>query len=143
MAAGNLHRTYGSKLTADVHGAIHRVPLSASLFLIGFFAITGSPPFGMFLSELSIVRGAFASGQYWAAALLLALLATVFIGMGAVVFRVVQGSRVPGVKREHEPLLTVVPMVCCLAVVLVLGLYVPDWLDSALRAAAALVETQS
>ena len=143
MAAGNLNRAYGSKLTADVQGAIHRVPISAGLFLVGFFAITGSPPFGMFISELSILRGAFASGQYWAAALLLVLLATVFIGMGAIVFRVVQGPAVPGVARIREPLVTVVPMFCCLAIVLVLGLYIPGWLDSALRSAAAFVEMQS
>jgi hydrogenase-4 component F len=140
MAAGNLNRIFGSKLTADVQGAIHRAPVSASLFLIGFFAITGSPPFGLFLSEFAIVRAAFDSGQYWAAALLLALLATVFIGMGAVVFRVVQGPPTPGPAKEREPLLTIVPAVCCLAIVLVLGIYVPPWLDLALHDAASFIE---
>jgi hydrogenase-4 component F len=143
MSAGNLHRVHGSKLTADVQGAIHRVPISAGLFLAGFFAITGSPPFGLFLSEFTIVRAGFGTGQYWAAVLLLALLAIVFIGMAAVVFPVVQGPPMPGVKREREPLLTVVPVVACLAVVLVLGIYIPDWLDSALHHAAAFVEMQS
>jgi hydrogenase-4 component F len=139
MAAGNLQAAYGSKLTDDVSGALHRVPASACLFLVGFFAIAGSPPFGLFLSELSIVRAAFDSGQYWTAALFLALLATVFIGMGAVVLRVVQGPAPPG-GRQREPLLTVVPAVCCLAVVLVLGIYIPPWLDSALRDAVSFVE---
>jgi len=143
MAAGNLHRTYGSKLTADVNGALQRVPVSASLFLVGFFAITGSPPFGLFLSELTIVQAAIRSGLYWAAALLLALLAVVFIGMGAVVVRVVQGPAPAGTRREREPLLTVLPALCCLAIVLVLGIYVPPWLDAALHTAAKFVEMQS
>lgn len=142
MAAGNLHRAYGSKLTAEVSGALHRVPASASLFLAGFFAITGSPPFGLFLSELTIVQAAFRSGRYWAAGLFLALLAVVFIGMGAVVVRVVQGPAPAGAAREREPLLTIVPALCCLAVVLVLGIYIPPWLDSALHAAAKVVEMQ-
>ena len=43
LSAGNIHRAYGSKLTDHVRGAIVRVPLSASLFLAGFLAITGSP----------------------------------------------------------------------------------------------------
>ena len=140
MAAGNLHRTYGSKLTAEVSGALHRVPASAALLLAGFFAITGSPPFGLFLSELAIVRAAFHAEQYWAAGLFLGLLATVFIGMGAVVFRVVQGPAPPDTRRVREPLLTVVPAACCLAIVLVLGVYLPAWLDTELRAAAAFVE---
>jgi len=140
MTAGNLHRGYGSKLTDDVSGAIHRFPASAGLFLTGFFAITGSPPFGLFLSELTIVRGAFAAGSYVGAGLFLALLATVFIGMGAVIIRVVQGPRSPDVRSERERALTILPAVCCLAVVLVLGIYVPPWLDGALRDAAAFVE---
>src|SRR5262249_44992484 len=45
LSAGNIHRAYGSKLTDRVRGAIRRVPLSGSLFLAGFLAITGSPPF--------------------------------------------------------------------------------------------------
>jgi hydrogenase-4 component F len=142
MAAGNLHRAYGSKLTAEVSGALHRVPASASLFLAGFFAITGSPPFGLFLSELTIVQAAFRSGRSWAAGLFLALLAVVFIGMGAVVVRVVQGPAPAGAARKREPLLTIVPALCCLAVVLVLGIYIPPWLDSALHAAAKFVEMQ-
>ncbi len=44
LSAGNIHRAYGSKLTDNVRGAIVRVPLSASLFLAGFLAVTGSPP---------------------------------------------------------------------------------------------------
>jgi hydrogenase-4 component F len=140
MTAGNLHRGYGSKLTDDVSGAIHRFPASAGLFLAGFFAITGSPPFGLFLSELTIVRGAFAAGSYVGAGLFLALLATVFIGMGAVIIRVVQGPRSTDVKPERERVMTILPAVCCLAVVLLLGIYVPPWLDDALRGAAAFVE---
>ena len=143
MAAGNLNRTYGSKLVADVVGAVHRVPATASLFLAGFFAITGSPPFGLFLSELAIVRAAFRSGQYWAAGLFLALLAAVFIGMGAVIIRVVQGAAPPNTKPEREPLLTIVPAFVCLAIVLVLGVYIPPWLDAVLHDGAAFVEMQS
>jgi hydrogenase-4 component F len=140
MTAGNLHHTHGSKLTADVTGALHRVPASAGLFLVGFFAITGSPPFGLFLSELAILRGAFGSGQYWAGAAFLVLLAVVFIGMSSVVIRVVQGPRGTPEPRQREPVLTVLPAACCLALVLVLGIYLPEWLQSVLHQAADFVE---
>jgi hydrogenase-4 component F len=138
MAAANLHRTYGSKLVDDVSGALRRVPATGGLFLAGFFAITGSPPFGLFLSELSIIKATFGAGAYWVAALFLALLATIFIGMGAVVIRVVQGPAEGA--REREPWMTILPAVGCLAVVLVLGVYMPSWLDTGLREAAAFVE---
>ena len=40
-------------------GAMQRLPWSGTLFLVGFLAITGSPPFGPFVSEFSILNGAF------------------------------------------------------------------------------------
>ena len=64
LSAGNIHRAYGSKLTDDVRGAIQRLPLSGALFLAGFLAITGSPPFGPFVSEFTIVNAAVGSGQF-------------------------------------------------------------------------------
>ncbi len=64
LSAGNIHRAYGSKLTDDVRGAIRRVPLSGALFLAGFLAITGSPPFGPFVSEFTIVNAAVGGGQF-------------------------------------------------------------------------------
>ena len=47
----------GSKRIAEVSGAVHLLPASGSLLLAGFFAITGTPPFGTFVSEFTILRG--------------------------------------------------------------------------------------
>ena len=145
LTAGNIHRAYGSKSTDDVAGALRRMPASGGLFLAGFFAITGSPPFGLFLSELTILQAAFASGHYWEAGVFLLLLAIVFMGMGWTVVRVTQGT--PRVHdgeapRYHEPLLTIAPAFAFLAMVLVLGVYVPHWLSGALHDAARFVEAQ-
>src|SRR5437762_4350283 len=74
LSAGNIHRAYGSKLTDDVRGAIQRVPLSGALFLAGFLAITGSPPFGPFVSEFTIVNAAVSGGHFLVATLFLSLL---------------------------------------------------------------------
>src|SRR5437762_4027839 len=97
LSAGNIHRAFGSKSTDDVRGAIQRVPLSGALFLAGFLAITGSPPFGPFVSEFTIVNAAMGSGQFLSGGLFLVLLGVVFVGMGATVLAVVQGKPV-----EHE-----------------------------------------
>jgi hydrogenase-4 component F len=63
LSAGNIHRAYGSKSTEQVCGAMRRLPLSGTLFLAGFLAITGSPPFGPFVSEFAILNGAFDAGR--------------------------------------------------------------------------------
>lgn len=142
LSAGNIHRAYGSKLTTDVHGALRRVPFSGALFLIGFLAITGSPPFGPFISEFTILNAAMSSGQFVAGGMFLLLLGIVFIGMGATVLAVVQGE--PPKQKEingyHDSVGTVLPILLFLGLVLGLGLYIPPPLESLLRQAAALLE---
>ena len=142
LSAGNIHRAYGSKVTDDVRGAIQRVPLSGALFLAGFLAITGSPPFAPFVSEFTIVNAAISSGQFLVGGLFLLLLGIVFIGMGATVLAVVQGNA-PEQKQPngfHDSVSTGVPILLFMALVLLLGLYVPPPLESLLRDAAAFVE---
>jgi hydrogenase-4 component F len=142
LSAGNIHRAYGSKMTDEVRGALHRVPLSGALFLAGFLAITGSPPFGPFVSEFTIVNAALGSGQFLAGGLFLLLLAVVFIGMGATVLAVVQGSAPErgAAAGFRDSIGTGAPVVLFLALVLLLGLCVPAPLDTLLREAAAFLE---
>jgi hydrogenase-4 component F len=138
LSAGNIHRAYGSKLTTEVRGAIKRVPLSGAMFLAGFLAITGSPPFGPFVSEFTIVNAAIGSGQFVPAALFLLLLGVVFIGMGVTVLGVVQGTpdaQVP-INGFRDNVSTGAPIVLFMGLVLLLGLYVPPPLETLLRDAA-------
>jgi hydrogenase-4 component F len=142
LSSGNIHRAYGSKLTDDVRGALKRVPLSGALFLAGFLAITGSPPFGPFVSEFTIVNAAIGNGQFLAGGLFLLLLCVVFIGMGSTVLTVVQGTPAAETPRNafHDSLSTGAPIVLFMALVVLLGVYIPPPLESLLRQAAALLE---
>jgi hydrogenase-4 component F len=142
LSAGNIHRAYGSKLTTNVSGALRRVPVSGALFLAGFFAITGSPPFGPFLSEFIILRAAIDSGQFIIAGLLLAMLFVVFVGMGATVLSVVQGEPPKGMQPNEfrDSFLMVGPAVACLALVLLLGVYVPPQVTGLLQNAANFLD---
>ena len=142
LAAANIHRAYGSKTIDSVTGALRRVPVSAALFLAGFFAVTGSPPFGPFLSEFTILRGAIATGRYGIAAAFLTLLFIVFVGMGSTVLAVVQGKPHDDVPATgfHDSLGTFAPALLLLLAVILLGVWVPPAMSSALQDAATLVE---
>lgn len=135
LSAGNIHRAYGGKSTDSVSGAFRVIPLSASLFLAGFLAITGSPPFGPFLSEFTILNGAFASGHFVAGALFLVFLLVVFIGMGITVLKVVQGRPSPDnpAPKYRESILTTAPVLAFMALVLVLGVYIPPFFNTMLE----------
>jgi hydrogenase-4 component F len=142
LSSGNIHRAYGSKVTDDVRGAMRRLPVSGALFLAGFVAITGSPGFGPFVSEFTIVNAAAGSGQYLAGGLFLLLLGIVFVGMGTTVLAVVQGppSQPATESSFRDGVSTSVPILLFMALVVLLGLYMPPPLQAILRDAAALVE---
>jgi hydrogenase-4 component F len=93
MLAGNILAAYGTKKTADVRGALRRIPITGALWIAGFFAILGAPPFGAFTSELAILRAAVSSGSWLVVVLYSILLAAVFAGMIGVLVRMAQGGK--------------------------------------------------
>jgi hydrogenase-4 component F len=144
LSAGNIHRAYGSKTTDEVRGAMRRLPLSGTLFLLGFFAITGSPPFGPFVSEFTILNGALAKGRFVTSAGFLFLLLVIFIGMGRTVLTVVQGRPLAGSRPTayRDGWFTGFPILAALGIVLLLGVHIPAFLDSLLRDAARFLEVR-
>jgi hydrogenase-4 component F len=142
LSAANIHRHFGSKATAEVRGALRIVPASATLFLFGFFAATGAPPFLPFLSEFTILRAAVAEQRFGLAGAFLGLLLLVFVGMGATVLAMLQGE--PAAGREPPPagerLQKLAPIAMLLALAFGLGVYLPQPLEDALWAAARFVE---
>ncbi len=96
------------------------------------------------MSEFTIVNAAVSSGQYWAGGLFLFLLGVVFIGMGVTVLAVVQGKppeqQEPG--RFQDSISTGGPIVLFMALVVLLGLYVPPGLDALIREAAVSLDVK-
>ena len=133
FAAGNILAVYRTKSIQDVRGLLRVLPATGTLWLMGFFAITGSPPFGTFFSELMILKGALDAGRTFVAVAYLALLALIFIGMAASFLRMAQGTAPKPIIRTGECLSAIVPPAVLVAATLVLGLYVPPPLLALLR----------
>ena len=142
LTAGNIHRRFDSKRREEVAGAISVVPVSASLFIAGFLAVTGSPPFGIFVSEFTILRGVFAAHHYALGGYFLLMLSIIFIGMGSTVLAVTLGQ--PSLRANrvnyHDTLLTTGPPLFMMLLVLLLGLYLPESVRTMVTEAAQLVE---
>ncbi len=140
LAAGNIHRAYGSKLSDEVRGAARRLPISGPLFLLAFLAASGSPPFGTFNSEFAILGAAVSGGRPLVAALFLAFLAAIFLGTGRTVMRVVLGDPAGAPEQPFpDSALSAAPPLVLMVLVTGLGLWVPGRLADLFRAAAALV----
>jgi hydrogenase-4 component F len=145
LTAGNLVAVYRTKNIREVRGALRGLPVSGCLWLAGFLAIAGAPPFGLFLSELTILRGAIDGGHWTAAALFLAALGVACTAMAGLVLPMVFGSPVFPAEggagpcgAAREPAWAVAPPLALGLAVLALGLYVPGPLWDTLREAAAV-----
>lgn len=143
LAAANIHRAFGSKSVPVVSGAMRRLPISGTVFLLGFLAITGSPPFGPFISEFTILNGALGAGRPVVAGLFLGFLLLVFLGMGTTVLRAVQGRPVAAPTGYRDSFLMTAPLLVFLAVVVMLGVYLPEPLRRLLSEASSFVENRS
>jgi hydrogenase-4 component F len=138
LLAGNCLASYRTKSTREVRGLIRRLPLTGILWLAGLLSITGTPPFGTFVSELMVLKGALDQGRTLVGALYLALLTLIFVGIAPTMTRMAQGAAPPGLPASspREPWLAVLPPLILGAAVLLLGLYLPSGIEAALRGAA-------
>ena len=80
FGAGNVMRGFGTKEISQIRNVWARYPVQGSLWLAGAAAITGAPPFGLFLSELVILRGGIEQNYGWAVAAMIVLLIVIFVG---------------------------------------------------------------
>lgn len=130
MSAGNLRRAAGGRTRDEVAGMATLTPVSAGMFVVGLLAITACPPFGPFFSELGIVRAALAHERGWVVAVFLGSLLLAFIGLGRLVFAIVDGR--PSIaarahsRRFPETLGVLLPPLVLLALSLWLGLATPN-----------------
>ncbi len=137
LVAGNVLQIYGTSAMGSVSGVLRRAPATGALLVLGLFAALGLPPFGLFISEFTILRAALSGGaSAWPAALYLAFLAIIFLGMCAAVLPMAQGAGPDGERQAPEPLSTTLPPALFAAAVLVLGVWVPAPVASLIAAAA-------
>jgi hydrogenase-4 component F len=136
LTVSNLVLVTGSARLDSNRALLARAPFSAGLLLAGLLALAGSPPFGTFVSLFVIVRAIGASFHAWAALLVCAAIAVVFVPLAARILESSYGDE-PGIERHPERgALLWVPL--SLAVVLVLfGSFLPAPVHRLLGAAAA------
>ena len=137
LAAGNVALAQAGGARGARTGLISTLPVSAVLLIVGLFAVTGSPPFGTFVSEFTILRGAFERGHPWVGAVAVLCLAVAFLGMARLVLSVVYGPATGSGHRVRESRYFVIGPVALALTLLVLGLYLPAPLRQSLAAAAA------
>src|SRR5580692_110142 len=135
FTAGHASQTAGTQQMEGIRGLLGISPTIGWGLGLGSLAILGMPPFGVFASEFLILTTAMRE-QPWATPILLTALgvafAAIFGRVQPMVFGETTAKRLP-----HPPAL--LPVFAHLAIVLMLGIYVPPYLADWYRAAARLI----
>lgn len=144
LTGGEVSLRYGTREASRVSGLLAAAPVTGTVLLLASFAVLGSPPFGVFLSELTIVRAGFAHGSPVFPLLLLAMLGLAFFAFARSITAMVTGSPpepmpVPASPGRTSAVVAAAPLILGLAALLVLGLWIPAGLDSVLRHSAAVI----
>jgi hydrogenase-4 component F len=139
VLAGRVLQRFGSAEVARVRGLRHAMPWTGAAFLAGALALVGLPPFGLFVSEVIILRAGFASDRPWAAGLALALLVAVFAGVLRAVNRMLLGPPPESVAAGERVAWPLLPVAVNLALLVILGLAFPAPLGEALGRIARVV----
>jgi len=140
FAAGNIHQQYH---TLDFRrigsGLLRSMPATALLLGLAAAAVCGLPPFGLFISELTVIAGGFASQQAWVSVVILASLTVVFCGVLNKLSGILLGPAPAGVPREAISAASLLAMSLPLAALLLFTIHLPVSLFQLLAQAAAII----
>jgi hydrogenase-4 component F len=138
FTVGHASQKAGSQLIDNIRGLITVSPTIGWGLMLGTLAILGLPPFGVFASEFLILTTAMKE-QSWATPILLSSLGVAFAAIFGKVQPMVFGETTAR-RLPHPPAL--LPVFVHLAIVLMLGLFIPPYLAEWYRDAAALIGGQ-
>ncbi len=135
FAVGHAAQKTGTQAMEEIRGLVSRSPAVGWGLMLGTLAILGMPPFGVFTAEFMILTTAMRDHP-WATPLLLLALGVAFAAVFGRVQAMVFGEPT-GAPLQHRP--AAAPVFVHLALVLLLGLWIPPWIAAWYRQAAAMI----
>ena len=139
FCAGNVQQQLKTDLFSEARGGlIHSMPLSGAAFLMATMAVTGAPPFSLFLSEFTILRAGFSQGYRVLPALFITFLVAIFSGFLIHIARMVLGPD-PGLPPAESCGWKKFSVVSVALVIIVIGFWIPAPLFRLIQGAADIV----
>lgn len=137
--SGNLLAKYGTRDLRLIKGVAAVAPFTGTMLIAGALALCGLPPFSIFVSEFMLVTAGLGAGYGWLMAACLLLLTVTLAAM----LRFIGGSLL-GARPEAVPVgdvggLQLGAMAVLLALMVALGVVVPQPVEQLVRQATAIV----
>ena len=138
LTSGNILLGYKTRLIEETGNLVRLMPKSFLSFFGGFAAISGFPPFGIFIGELFIIFGAFKTGQYKAVGIFIFSLCVVFAGFANQVMTISFTDRNKTVTLQ-EKVDMILPQYALLLTSVALVFYMPESLSRTISEALAFI----
>ncbi|HEX7627472.1 MAG TPA: hydrogenase 4 subunit F [Candidatus Methanoperedens sp.] len=139
FGAGNVLLKHGTKDINKVSGIIKSMPVTGTLLIIGGLAITGSPPFSIFISEFTILWAGFLQGHIIASVLFLLFIIMIFAGFFYNLTRMIFGTPKPGITEGEVSRWTLGAMSILIIFILVMGVYIPPFFYDMIMKVVAVI----
>lgn len=136
FCGGNLFLKYKTREMESIKGVIRTMPVTGIILIIAVFAITGIPPFNIFVSEFIVLADAFSSKSTFVlifTSLLIVFLVLIFIGYTNNIFKMIFGEPTDNIVQGEINRFTIAAMCFLLVFVLIISFYVPPIMREILR----------
>ncbi|HWQ30115.1 MAG TPA: hydrogenase 4 subunit F, partial [Negativicutes bacterium] len=139
LSAGSILQKYDTKQISRISGVLKALPVTGMVFLLGLFAIAGTPPFSVFSSELSVIAAMFQSDRFLLGMGVAVLLAVVFAGIAATMFKMFYGTPGEDIKPGEDNIPGTVCAVILLVMISATGLFMPEGLKNLITNAQNII----
>ncbi len=131
VIVGRLVQKTGTRQISRIRGIFKVLPYTGIIMVLGLLSITGTPPFGTFRSEISILSGLFKTDHPFLGFLSILFLTVIFAGFLYHFLQMLYGK--PSGRHQPRESASTLALAIPLLVVLFLGLFIPQSLDQALN----------
>ena len=142
FAVGRLGQRFGSHEMHTISGALRADRLWGAALLVSLLALIGVAPFSIFMSEYQLLRAAMGAGAWLALILFLAASSVVFVSALRHLIDMVFGTPKATDWVGRDGVLAVPMVVVAIGLLLLLGVWMPLSLATAIRRAAAVLGGQ-
>lgn len=123
--AGNILHKYETKKIYEVSGVVKSMPYTGPMLVIGGLAITGSPPFSIFLSEFTILAAGFSQGYIVTSVLVLLFIIMIFVGFFNHINRMAFSKPPEGITVGDVSRWSLGAMLILIVLITITGVYIP------------------
>jgi hydrogenase-4 component F len=139
LLSGRVVDRYRTHAISGTSGLVQTMPRTAGLFAASVLALAGLPPFGLFLSEVLLVRAGWLAGHPFVTGAALVLMLVAFGSLVHHLHRMLFGEPAGGVARGERMAMPLLLLTVPLVALAWIGVALPAWLSALLTRAAEVL----